>query len=42
LALARWVVEHHDGEIRLEQRPDGNPGTRVVIRLPVERKEKVA
>jgi signal transduction histidine kinase len=42
LALARWVVERHHGEIRLEQSPDGNPGARVVIRIPLERKEQVA
>jgi signal transduction histidine kinase len=42
LALARWVVERHNGEIRLQRSPDGNPGARVVIRIPLERKEQVA
>ncbi len=33
LALARWVVERHDGVIRLES---GGPGARVILELPGE------
>lgn len=33
LALARWVVERHDGEIRLDS---GRPGARVTLELPGE------
>ncbi len=43
LALARWVVERHDGEIRLETLPPATGGTdgraagaRVVLDLPGE------
>lgn len=41
LALARWVVEQHGGQIALESSIDGS-GARVVIRLPAERKEAAA
>jgi two-component system OmpR family sensor kinase len=41
LALARWVVERHDGEIRLERSETGR-GARIVIRLPAERREDAA
>ncbi|WP_336486960.1 sensor histidine kinase [Methylobacterium nigriterrae] len=34
LALARWVIEHHDGSIRLGRGEDGR-GARVTLTLPV-------
>jgi signal transduction histidine kinase len=41
LALARWVVERHDGQIGLDGTNTGR-GARILIRLPVYRKEAVA
>jgi signal transduction histidine kinase len=41
LALARWVVEQHGGQIALEAAGEDR-GARVVITLPAERKEAVA
>jgi signal transduction histidine kinase len=41
LALARWVVERHDGRIRLEAGPGGR-GARIVIDLPPESRERAA
>ena len=35
VAIARQIVEDHDGRMVLERRPEG--GTRVVVRLPRER-----
>jgi signal transduction histidine kinase len=33
LPIARWIVEQHGGEIRLESEP--GRGTEVIVRLPV-------
>lgn len=41
LALARWVVERHNGQIGLETTRIGR-GSRIVIRLPVHREEAAA
>jgi signal transduction histidine kinase len=41
LALARWIVEQHGGQIALGE-PSRGRGARVVIRLPAERREAVA
>ena len=35
LAIARAVVEGHDGTIHVEDRADGGPGARFVLRLPL-------
>jgi signal transduction histidine kinase len=41
LALARWVVERHDGGIGLEMN-EGGRGARVVLDLPLESRERAA
>jgi signal transduction histidine kinase len=35
LPIARWIVERHGGEIRIESRP--SHGTLVTVRLPLVR-----
>lgn len=35
LAIAQSILEGHNGEIRIEDRPDGQSGARFVIRLPL-------
>ena len=34
LAIARTIVEAHDGTLRVEDRPDGRPGAHLVARFP--------
>ena len=35
LYICRRLVEAHGGRLRLEDRPDGRPGTRVAFTLPL-------
>jgi signal transduction histidine kinase len=37
LFISRRLVEAHGGRLRLEDRPDGQPGTRVAFGLPLLR-----
>jgi two-component system sensor histidine kinase ChvG len=34
LAIAKAIVEGHDGQIQVEERHDGRPGAKFVIRFP--------
>jgi two-component system sensor histidine kinase ChvG len=34
LAIAKAIVEGHDGEVKAEERHDGRPGAKFVIRFP--------
>ena len=42
LYICRRLVEAHGGRLRLDDRPDGRPGTRVEFTLPVLRGRRVA
>ncbi len=42
LFICRRLVEAHGGRLRLEDRPDGRPGTRVAFTLPVLRNRRAA
>ncbi|MEA2611777.1 MAG: hypothetical protein QOG32_1503, partial [Chloroflexota bacterium] len=42
LYICRRLVEAHGGTLRLDDRPDGRPGTRVEFTLPVLRARRVA
>jgi len=34
LAIVRWLMESHEGEVLLQDRADGSPGARVALRFP--------
>jgi signal transduction histidine kinase len=42
LALARWVVERHNGSIAIDGPEEGRRGGRVTVTLPADRKEDAA
>ena len=42
LYIARRLVEAHHGELRVSDRADGRPGTRVTFSLPLQRSGRAA